>query len=113
MGNRDQGPGALVDAQPEEIHPTVFRDDVVDVPTARHHTSARGERRHDAAHGAVVGGAGEGDDGAPAAAARGTPDEVDLAADAREQVPADGIGIHLPGEIDLEGAVDGHRIVVL
>ena len=56
---------------------------------------------------------GQGDDGLAARRARRAAVEVRLAADAGVELGAERVGAHLAGEVDLEGGVDGHHLVLL
>ncbi len=49
----------------------------------------------------------------PLSSSRSTTVEVDLTADAGEELGADRVGADLSGEIDLQGDVDGHHLVLL
>ena len=55
---------------------------------------------------------GQRDDRLAAFGARCAAQEVHLPADAAIELRADRVGANLPGQIDLQGRVDGHHVVV-
>src|SRR5689334_909966 len=100
MGDAGERLGALADGLAPEVGDAVFGYDVVDVAAARHHPRPLFEGGLDAADRSVLGGGGERDDRPAAAAARRAADEVDLAADPREEPAPHRVRGHLAGEVD-------------
>jgi hypothetical protein len=82
------------------------RHDPMNVAACRHDTCAACECGYDARHRAVGGRRGERDHGLPARGERGAAHEVHLPADPRVDPEADGVGAHLPGEIQFKCGVD-------
>ena len=106
MGNVDDGARSLTQRLSVEIGDSVLRHDVADVRTRRHDTRSLTEESDDLAL-ALLRRGRHGDDGLSALGARGSVDEVDLSAEAGEDLGADGVAHDLTGDIDLDGRV--HR----
>ena len=109
VGDGGEQTGALGERLPEEVDGAVFGDNPVDDGTRGDDARAFGQCRHDLAH-ALAGDGGHGHDGDAAFAGGSAEHEVELPAGAAEHLGADGIGADLPGEVDLDGGVEGHHL---
>ena len=113
MGDLDQRLGALAQVPPEEVRDAELGDDIVHVSARGHHPGPLLQEVDDARHLAVLGGRREGDDRAAALRLSGAANEVDLPAEAREDLGTDRVRADLAGEVHLERRVDGHDVLVL
>ena len=73
----------------------------------------RVQRGDDAGESALFGGGALGEDGPAAFGMVGAPGEVCGSPGAGVLLGADGLGTDLAGQIDLEGGIDGHHVVIL
>src|SRR6266566_9669533 len=112
MGDLDKRLGALADGFSMQVGNSVFRDDVPYQSPRSHHAGTRRKHRSDAGNRAAFGCRRQGNDGLASLGTRCAAQKIHLAADAAVKVCADGIGAHLPGQIDLERRIDGHHVVI-
>lgn len=106
MGNVDDGARSLAQGLAVEIGNSVLRHDVADVRTRRHNASSLTEESDNLALSLLRRG-GHGDDGLSALRSRSSVNEVDLSAEAGEDLGSDGVAHDLTRNIDLDRRV--HR----
>ena len=111
MGDGGQQAGAFTQRLAEQVHRPVLRDDPVDDRARGDHTGTFGERRHNLADPFGCCG-GHRHDGDAAFARPRAQHEVELPARPAEHLRADGVGAHLPREVDLDGGVERHHLRV-
>lgn len=106
MGDIDDGARSLTQRLSVEIGNSVLRHDVADVRTRRHNASSLTEESDNLALSLLRRGR-HGNDGLSTLRSRGSINEVDLSAEAGEDLGTDGVAHDLTGDIDLDGRV--HR----
>src|SRR6266480_7932096 len=127
--NADQAASPLSGTAPEQHGPAILGDHIVDVrPRGGHHRPGR-QRGHDARDLSInrrefvrhvarsglgrVGCRGERENRSPVRSVSGTLEKIYLSAHPAILGGADRLGTHLPGQINLQGAIDGHHMVKL
>jgi len=96
-----------------EVRDAPLGNDVARVVPRHRHAGAPGGIGNDARDRIVEGRGGDQVDGPAALGPEGPDDEVQLAAGARPHQVPHGLGDDLPRQVNLNGAVDGHHIVLL
>ncbi len=113
MGDLNQLQGPLPDGTAPQIGNAILGDDDIrHVPGDGDHRAGR-ENGLDLGDAAALGGGGHGNDAPPALGVLGAEGKIKGAAGAGELGRADGFGADLAGQVDLNGGVDGHKVVDL
>ncbi len=113
MRDRDQRHGPLAHVDPVQVDRPILGNHPMYVAARGDHAGPVVEPRHNPRDRPARPGRGHGHDRLAAATARRAADEVHLPADAAVEPEPDRVGADLPGQVDLQTAIDGDHVVVL